>query len=113
MRISLRGFVLGTGLIAAAGCAGPQVTTDYSPAVGFTQFHTFVLVSEPDSASHQLLDDRVAHAVETQLAGKGLTATDRAQADLFVGYGVVDHTRTEVSSTGAGWGWGGGWGWRY
>jgi hypothetical protein len=112
MQITFRGFALGTCLIVAVGCAGQHVTTDYSPTASFSQFRTFALVSQPDSASHQLLDDRVGQAVQTQLAAKGLTATDRGHADLFVGYGVVDHTRKEVYTTGTGWGWGGGWGWR-
>jgi hypothetical protein len=112
MQIGLRGLVFGTCLIAAAGCAGQHVTTDYSPAANFGQFQTFAMVSRPDSASKQLVDDRVAEAVESQLKAKGLTKTDQANASLYVGYGVVDHTHKEVYTTGTGWGWGGGWGWR-
>jgi hypothetical protein len=101
------------GLLLAAACAGRQVSTDYSPAVRFSQYHTFALVSPPDSAAQQLLDERVRAAVESQLMNKGLKETDREHADLFVGYGVVDHTHKEVYTTGTGWGWGGGWGWRF
>ena len=39
--------------------------------------------------------------------------SDRQHADLYVGYGMVDRTHTEVYSYRDGWGWGGGWGWRY
>ena len=112
MQVRLRALILAPCLIVTAACAGSHVTTDYSPSTGFSQFRTFSLVSRPDSASHQLIDDRVRTAVETQLAAKGLTETDRGKADLFVGYGVVDHTHTVVYTTGTGWGWGGGWGWR-
>lgn len=112
MRIALRNVALATGLMFAAGCAGQQVATDYSPAVGFGQYKAFAVVAMPDSASHQLLDDRVRHAVEEQLGDKGLTATNRSSADLYVGYGVVDHSRKEVTGVNSGWGWGG-WGWRY
>ncbi len=112
MQSRARGLALGACLIALAGCAGQRVSTDYSPSVGFTQYRTFALVSRPDSASHQLLDDRVRNAVEAQLGSKGLSETDPKAADLFVGYGVVDHTHKEVYTTGTGgWGWGG-WGWR-
>lgn len=108
----LRAIALVACLTAAAACAGQRISTDYSPTVGFSQYRTFALVSRPDSGSHQLIDDRVRTAIEAQLAAKGLSETDRGNADLFVGYGVVDHTHKEVYTTGAGWGWGGGWGWR-
>jgi len=113
MQSRTRGLALGACLIALAGCAGQRVSTDYSPSVGFTQYRTFALVSRPDSASHQLLDDRVRNAVEAQLESKGLSEADPKAADLFVGYGVVDHTHKEINTygTGGGWGWGG-WGWR-
>jgi Domain of unknown function (DUF4136) len=114
MQTRMRQLALGMGLILAAGCAGQQVTTDYSPATSFSQFRTFALVSSPDTvAAQQLLDQRVSNAVQAQLTGKGLTATDRQDADLFVGYGMVDKTHREVYTDRDGWGWGGGWGWRY
>jgi len=114
MQIRMRHAVLGMGLILAAGCAGQGVTTDYSPATSFSQFHTFALVSPPDTAAaQQLLDQRVQNAVQAQLAEKGLTQTDRENADLFVGYGMVDKTHKQVYTYQDGWGWGGGWGWRY
>jgi len=114
MQTRMRQIALGMGLILAAGCAGQQVTTDYTPATSFSQFRTFALVSSPDTAAaQQLLDQRVSNAVQAQLIGKGLTATDRQNADLFVGYGMVDKTHREVYTDRDGWGWGGGWGWRY
>jgi len=115
MRSRIRCFALAMGLLAAAGCAGQQVSADYSPSVGFSQYRTFAIVSRPDSASHQLLDDRVRSAIEAQLPTKGLTETDRGSADLYIGYGIVDRTHKEVYTTetgGWGWGWGGSWGWR-
>ena len=114
MQTRMRQIALGMGLILAAGCAGQQVTTDYSPATSFSQFKTFALVSSPDTAAaQQLLDQRVRNAVQAQLTTKGLTPTDRENADLYVGYGMVDKTHRQVYSYNDGWGWGGGWGWRY
>jgi hypothetical protein len=113
MQTRMRNIVLGMGLILAAGCAGQQVTTDYSPATSFSQFRTFALVSPPDTAAaQQLLDQRVQNAVTAQLTEKGLTQADRQNADLFVGYGMVDKTHKQVYTYRDGWGWGGGWGWR-
>ena len=114
MQTRMRQIALGMGLILAAGCAGQQVTTDYSPATSFSQFKTFALVSSPDTtAAQQLLDQRVRNAVQAQLTTKGLTPTDRENADLYVGYGMVDKTHRQVYTYNDGWGWGGGWGWRY
>jgi uncharacterized protein DUF4136 len=113
MQMRARQIALGIGLVLAAGCASQQVTTDYSPATSFTQFRTFALVAPPDTAGQQLLDQRVRNAVQAQLDAKGLAATDREHADLFVGYGMVDKTHKEVYTSRDGWGWGGGWGWRY
>jgi hypothetical protein len=101
------------GLLLAAACAGQHVTTDYSPSIKFSHYRTFALVMPPDSGAQQLLDQRVRNAVQTQLLAKGLTQTDRRNADLYVGYGMVDKSHTEVYSDNDGWGWGGPWGWRY
>jgi hypothetical protein len=106
-------IAFGMGLMFAIGCAGYQVSTDYSPAVSFSRFHSFALVMPPDTAARQLLDERVRNAIQAQLDAKGLTFSDREHADLFVGYGMVDKTHTEIYDSQGGWGWGGGWGWRY
>jgi hypothetical protein len=67
---------------ATAACAGRQVSTDYSPSIDFPHYRTFAMVSRPDSASHELVDDRVRAAVATQLTAKGLSETTRSAADL-------------------------------
>jgi hypothetical protein len=114
MQITIRRIALGMGLALAAGCAGQQVTTDYSPATSFSQYKTFALVMPPDTGAQQLLDQRVRNAVQAQLTTKGLTLADRQDADLYVGYGMVDKTHTQIYGYNDGWGWGGGrFGWRY
>lgn len=106
-------IAIATGLILATGCGGYQVTTDFSPATSFSQFRSYALVMPPDTAALQLLDQRVRSAVQAQLDAKGLVMSNRAHADLFVGYGMVDKTHTEVYDSPNSWGWGRGWGWRY
>jgi uncharacterized protein DUF4136 len=110
MQRGLQAAVFSVGLATLAACAG-NISTDYNPNVGFSQFRTFALVTPTDSVSHQLVDDRVRGAVAAQLTAKGMAKTTREKADVLVGYGIVDHTRKEVYRTG--WGWGPGWGWRY
>ena len=71
-------------------------------------------MSSPDTtAAQQLLDQRVRNAVQAQLTTKGVTPTDRGNADLYVGYGMVDKTHRQAYTYSDGWGWGDGWGWRY
>jgi hypothetical protein len=113
MQMRARQIAVGIGLILATGCAGRPVSTDFSPATSFSQFRTFALVAPPDTAGQQLLDQRVRNAVQAQLDAKGLTASDRQHADLFVGYGMVDRTHKEIYSYRDGGGGGGGGGWRY
>src|SRR5438093_6877870 len=113
MQTRMRQITMGMGLLLAAGCAGQRVTTDYSPATSFSQYRTFALVVPPDTGAQQLLDQRVRNAVQAQLTAKGLTVADRQNADLYVGYGMVDKTHRSVYTYRDGWGWGGGWGWRY
>lgn len=110
MQPRLQAVVLGAALATLAGCAG-NISTDYNPNVGLSELRTFALVAPKDHGSHQLLDDRISAAVVSKLTAKGLTETDRDNADVLVGYGVVDHTKTEVYRDG--WGWGPAWGWRY
>ena len=112
MRRKMQVLVAVASFAMVAACAGNQVSTDYNPQANFSKYTTFALVPRPDSASHQLVDERVREAVIGQLGAKGLTETTREQADLLVGYGVVDHTRKEVNTTNWG-GWGPRWGWRY
>lgn len=111
MRAQRIAFAMGLVLIAA--CAGNQVSTDFSPSVSFSQFRSYAMVMPPDTAALQLVDQRVRAAVQAQLDEKGLVMTNREHADLFVGYGTVDKTHTEIYDYSDGWGWGRGWGWRY
>ena len=88
-----------------------MINADFSPAFSLSQYRTFALVMPPSKMGEQLVDQRVRNAVRAQLDAKGLTASDRQNADVFAGYGVVDKTHTEVYTSQDGWGWGG-WGWR-
>jgi uncharacterized protein DUF4136 len=103
--------VFGLALAFVAACAGDQATVAYNPDAGFSSFRTFAMVSRPDSASPQLIDDRARAAIQTQLEAKGLRDTTRQGADLLVGYGIVDRTNKDVAK--ANWDWAPAWGWRY
>jgi hypothetical protein len=103
--------VLSLALTAVAACASQPITVNYNPEAGFSSLRTFAMVSRPDSAYPQLIDDGARAAIEAQLEARGLKETPRAGADLLVGYGVVD--RTNKNRAEANWDWGPAWGWRY
>jgi len=42
---------LALGLLAAGGCAGPKVITDFDPPVEFSAFHTFAFSGITDRGS--------------------------------------------------------------
>jgi hypothetical protein len=103
--------MLGAALTLVAACASQPITVGYNPDAGFSGFRTFAMVSRPDSAAPELIDEGMRTAIETQLEAKGLRDTTGAGADLLVGYGIVDRTDKEVAH--AGWDWAPTWGWRY
>ena len=92
--------VLSMALTLVAACASQPLTVGYNPDVGFSSFRTFAMVSRPDGASPQLVDAGMRTAIERQLKDKGLRKTTPAQADLVVGYGVVDRTNKDVAKAG-------------
>jgi uncharacterized protein DUF4136 len=108
---SPRVAVLSIALTLVAACASQPITVGYNPDAGFSSFWTFAMVSRPDSASPQLIDEGMRTAIETQLEAKGLRDTTPARADLLVGYGIVDRTNKDVAK--AGWDWAPAWGWLY
>ena len=95
--------VLGTALTLVVACASQPVTVGYNPDIGFANFRTFAMVSRPDSASPQFIDDGMRTAIANQLEAKGLKDTTSAGADLLVGYGIVDRTNRDLAKAGGGW----------
>ena len=67
MKMKAKHIAFGMGMILAIGCAGYQVTTDFSPDASFSQFRSYAMVMPPDTAAQQLLDQRVRNAVQAQL----------------------------------------------
>jgi hypothetical protein len=103
--------VVSIALTLVAACASQPITVGYNPDAGFSSFRTFAMVSRPNSASPQFLDDGMRTDIETQLEAKGLRDTTLAGADLLVGYGIVDRTNKDGAK--GGWDWAPARGWRY
>ena len=92
-----------------------KVSYDYEKTANFGAFKTYAY-KDGTKVGQQLIDDRIVAAIDTELAGKGLTKTE-SNPDVFVVYHVAFDKEKDIStfSSGGGgygpygWGWGGGW----
>jgi hypothetical protein len=105
---------IGMGLALAlfvCGIASAQtVTSNAMPGVDFSKYHTYKWVTiEGAKYPNQIVDAQIKSAIDTQLGGKGLTKTDGATADLYVGYQVSVSEQQQWNAYGMGGvRWGGG-----
>jgi hypothetical protein len=89
------------------------VTTNFMPGTDFSKFHTYKWINiEGGTHPNQIVDSQIKAAVDSQLAAKGLTKTDKDKADLYVGYQVSLDQQKQWNAYGMGggprWGMGGG-----
>jgi len=106
---------LALGLLAAGGCTGPKVITDFDPSAEFSAFRTFAFTGltargdEVGVLDNSLLRKRIEAMVDRQLTAKGLRQVgveDPSDLLVYLFVGVKDKQRIE--STGmAGVGFGG------
>ena len=99
--------------LAAGIAAGASVSANYLPESDFSGYHTYrwVAVEGPEGAQtlDSITEQQVKRAVDTQLAAKGWTRTDAAEADAYVGFQLATEQRQHISVYGGyGWGWHGG-----
>jgi Domain of unknown function (DUF4136) len=111
------GPALVLALVACSITRGQDVRTNYMLGTDFSKYHTYAWVDgvkgvpivggQPD----QILDAQVKQAVDSQMAGKGLTETvDADKADLLLGYQLAIDREKQINGFGNGWGGYGGWG---
>jgi hypothetical protein len=112
---------LALGLLAAGGCVGPKVVTDFDPSAEFSAFRTFAFAGLTDRDQGGVLDNsllrkRIEEMVGQQLTAKGLRQVGvEDRSDLLVHFwvGVKDKQRVESTPVAGGayggrYGWGGG-----
>ncbi|MEC4728245.1 DUF4136 domain-containing protein [Shewanella sp. D64] len=77
-------------LSALSACSSMRSSSDYDPAINFSDIKTFAWVEQKsqDNSYHLdgLMDQRVRAAVDKQLALKGLKLTNAETADVLVNY---------------------------
>jgi hypothetical protein len=107
MNIRLLIACLALGLLAAGGCAGPKVITDFDPSAEFSAFRTFAFSgitdrgSEIGASDNSPLRGRIKEMVDEQLAAKGLRQVnleDRPDLLVHIFFGVKGEQH--VQSTG-------------
>lgn len=102
--------VLVIALLACSVANAQDVRTNSMPGTDFTKYHTYKWVSIQGGAHpDQIANQEIMQAVDSQLAGKGLTKTDSDNADLYVGYQVAVDQEKQWNAYGMGGGvrWGG------
>ena len=99
-------------LLLCAPVLAQTVKYNAMPGTDFAKYKTYKWVAI-EGAVHpdQIMDQQIKQAIDGQLASKGLTKTDREDADLYVGYQVSISQEKEwnaYNTGGAAWRWGGG-----
>lgn len=77
-------------LSALSACSSMKSSSDYDPAINFSEIKTFAWVEQKSQENsyhlNGLMDKRVRAAVDNQLAQKGLKLTNAETADVLVNY---------------------------
>jgi len=112
-RLTKIGMGLIFALLACTLTPAQEVTTNFMPGTDFSKFHTYKWIAiEGGTHPNQIVDSQIKTAVDSQLAAKGLTKTDKDKADLYVGYQVALDQQKQWNAYGMGgglrWGMGGG-----
>lgn len=106
MKIRFHIAWLALGLLAAGGCVGPKLHTDFDPSTEFSAFHTFVIAGLTDRDQGGVLDNsllrkRIEEMVGQQLTAKGLRQVGlEDRSDLLVQLWVSVKDKQRVESTG-------------
>jgi hypothetical protein len=95
--------------------AAQDVSYNFDQATDFSKFKTYKWIDEnkEGAQANQLIDQQIKTAMDGELAKKGLTKTDKDDADLYVGYQVAVGQEKQLNAYntgGAGWGYGARWG---
>jgi hypothetical protein len=107
---------LALAMVLTPALALAQKTSyDFDKTANFAGFKTYAL-KDGTKVGQPLIDDRIVNAIDTELAAKGLTKSDKP--DVFVVYHVAFDKQKDISTFSSGygggygaygWGYGGGW----
>ena len=104
-------FLIIAFLLMAVPAAAQDVRYDFDRDKDFSKYKTYKWVSIKDAElPDELTRKALTDAIDSQLAGKGLTKTDSDNADLYIGYQTALGQEKQFTSYNTGWGYGPGWG---
>ncbi len=101
-------------LVAATAALAQDVRYNFDRKADFSKYKTYKWVVLKDASQvDSLVDKQIKDAIDTELAGKGLTRTEGDPADLYLGYQASMDKEKEITTfttnTGTPWGYGVGW----
>ena len=94
-------------LLAAAGCDGPYVRTDFDSSATFSAYHTFAFTGltgngQNGAVDHSLLRDRIEETVSQQMTTKGLRQVALEEhPDLLIRFSVDVKEKERVERSGS------------
>lgn len=114
MRTRLVFALVSSTALLVAGCSSFNVTSDYNPAIDFSQYGTYAWLPRPDATDTSqgvnndgLLYQRIERATDAGLSAKGLR---RVQTDADASLLITEHINVEqklrVNTTNYGYGYG-------
>jgi hypothetical protein len=100
--------------LGASGALAQDVTYNFAKDAKFSDYKTYKWVDlKGADEPNEITQNQIKAAIDSELAGKGLTKTDSDDADLYVGMQTAVGTEKQFTSFSSGWGagpgWGGGW----
>ncbi|MEH6552137.1 MAG: DUF4136 domain-containing protein [Pseudomonadales bacterium] len=114
----MRFIYLALILTFTVGCSGLTVNTDYAQEQDFSSYQSWQWHPDgpPQTADlnrmgSDIFDTRVKRLIDQDLAGKGLTTSDKP--DFYVNYAVITDDRVSINTYNSYGGYGGGWGGYY
>ena len=103
-------LALGLILAGAAPALAQDVRYNYDKQANFAAFKTYKWVDIKGAKEvNDIMEKMIRTAVDAELAKKGLTKTEAATADLYVGYQAAVSTEKQYTSVDSGSGYGPGW----
>ena len=86
----MKNLIIAAAILALSACSSMKSTSDFDPSVSFEQYKTYAWVEKKneDAGYHLdgLMDQRIRAAIENQLSQKGISKTEKQNADLLVNY---------------------------
>jgi len=95
----LKNFSLSILFMLLIACSGITVSTDWDPAIDFSQFKSFTILDNKDPSLNRLTEQRIVSALVSELESRGLNQVNTVEkADLAIGYDVTTEQRTSYQT---------------